>query len=251
MAASSWQAENPYASFGMSVADSPADARVAFVRRTYTHLTVAIYAVAMLEWLILSSDYFTQVVMPTMMGGYNMLILFGAFLAVSYGAEYMAHSSTSRGVQYAALAAYVVAWAVFAAPMLYFAQEMSVKLPGGTSIGVIPAAAIATLVIFAGLTAIAWFSGTDFSFLGAGLGVAALAAFALIIASWIFGFNLGLFFSVAMIALTAGYILYDTSNVMHHYNPSQHVAASLALFASVALLFWYLLRLFMALSSRD
>jgi hypothetical protein len=29
------------------------------------------------------------------------------------------------------------------------------------------------------------------------------------------------------------------------------VAASLALFASVALLFWYILRLVMALSSRD
>ena len=40
-------------------------------------------------------------------------------------------------------------------------------------------------------------------------------------------------------------ILYDTSNIMHHYRLDQHVAASLALFASVALLFWYILQLLM------
>ena len=38
--------------------------------------------------------------------------------------------------------------------------------------------------------------------------------------------------------MAAGYILYDTSNVLHHYRTDQHVAASLALFASVALLFY-------------
>jgi FtsH-binding integral membrane protein len=51
-----------------------------------------------------------------------------------------------------------------------------------------------------------------------------------------------------MIAYAAGAILYNTSNVLHHYRPDQHVAASLALFASVALLFWYVLQLVIALS---
>jgi FtsH-binding integral membrane protein len=35
--------------------------------------------------------------------------------------------------------------------------------------------------------------------------------------------------------------------MIHHYQPGQHVAASLALFASVALLFWWILRLIMSL----
>jgi FtsH-binding integral membrane protein len=39
--------------------------------------------------------------------------------------------------------------------------------------------------------------------------------------------------------------------VLHHYRVGQHVAASLALFASVALLFWYILQLLMSLTSRD
>ena len=48
-----------------------------------------------------------------------------------------------------------------------------------------------------------------------------------------------------MVILAAGFIVYDTSNVMHHYRTDQHVAAALALFGSVALMFWYVLRLFL------
>ena len=67
----------------------------------------------------------------------------------------------------------------------------------------------------------------------------------LIVLSLAFGFNLGLVFSVAMVVLAAGYILYQTSQVLAHYDPAQYVAASLALFSSVALMFWYIIRIFM------
>ena len=73
--------------------------------------------------------------------------------------------------------------------------------------------------------------------------VAGLAALGIAICASLFGFSLGVFFSGAMILLASGYILYDTSNVLHHYRIGQHVAAALALFASVALLFWYVLRI--------
>jgi FtsH-binding integral membrane protein len=43
-------------------------------------------------------------------------------------------------------------------------------------------------------------------------------------------------------------ILYDTSNVLLRFPEDRYVAAALELFASVALMFWYVLRLFM---SRD
>jgi FtsH-binding integral membrane protein len=62
---------------------------------------------------------------------------------------------------------------------------------------------------------------------------------------------LGLLFVAAMILMASGYILYHTSNVMHEYNEEQYVAASLALFASVALLFWYALQLVMSLRNRE
>jgi FtsH-binding integral membrane protein len=48
-----------------------------------------------------------------------------------------------------------------------------------------------------------------------------------------------------MIALAGGAILHDTSKVLHHYPEDKYVAASLELFASVALMFWYVLRLYL------
>ena len=52
---------------------------------------------------------------------------------------------------------------------------------------------------------------------------------------------------LAMVAFAGAAILYDTSNVLRHYPEDRYVAASLELFASTALMFWYVLRL---LSSR-
>jgi len=85
----------------------------------------------------------------------------------------------------------------------------------------------------------------DFSFLRSGLMMATGAALMLIIMSLAFGFNLGLVFSVGMVLLAAAYILYQTSQVLAHYDPRQHVAAALALFSSIALMFWYVIRIFM------
>lgn len=80
--------------------------------------------------------------------------------------------------------------------------------------------------------------------------VGGLAAMAFIVAMIFLpsmGFELlHIVFSIAMVALAAGYILYHTSNIMRHYHTDQHVAAALALFSAVALLFWYILRLVMA-----
>ena len=45
------------------------------------------------------------------------------------------------------------------------------------------------------------------------------------------------------IVFAGGCILYTTSNIIHKYNTNQHVAAALSLFASIALMFWYLLRI--------
>lgn len=72
-------------------------------------------------------------------------------------------------------------------------------------------------------------------------------AFGIILLSMFGFFSLGIVFIVAMIALMCGFILYETSNVLHHYNTNQHVAAALAIFASLATLFWWILRLLMAM----
>ena len=83
-----------------------------------------------------------------------------------------------------------------------------------------------------------------------GLVMASGGALMLIALSLTFGFNLGIVFSVAMVLLAAGYILYQTSLVMAHFSPTQYVAAALMLFSTVATLFWYVLRLLMELNRR-
>src|SRR6202000_2743504 len=58
------------------------------------------------------------------------------------------------------------------------------------------------------------------------------------------GFQLGTWFSVAMIGFAGAAVLYDTSNIIHVYPEDRYVAAAMPLFASIALMFWYVLRLF-------
>jgi hypothetical protein len=159
---------------------------------------------------------------------------------VSYVADRWASSATSVGMQYAGLGLYVVAEAVIFVPILYIAKAMD------PTMGLIGSAAITTLALFGGLTAVVFITRKDFSFLRGILMFGGFAAIGLIVVAVLFQFTLGPIFIYAMIALACGYILYYTSNVLHHYRIGQHVAAALALFAAVALLFWYILQLFMS-----
>jgi FtsH-binding integral membrane protein len=49
-----------------------------------------------------------------------------------------------------------------------------------------------------------------------------------------------------MVALAGAAVLHDTSKVLHHFPEDRYVAAALELFASVALMFWYVLRLYLS-----
>ena len=172
------------------------------------------------------------------------LLVMGGFIAVSYVANSWASSATSISTQYMGLGLYVVAEAIIFVPLLWIAQNFAGP-------DVIPMAGLLTVGVFSGLTAIVMLSGADFSFLRTTLMIAGFVALGVILCSAIFGFQLGLVFIAAMLILASGYILYDTSNVLHHYRIGQHVAASLALFAAVALMFWYMVQLVMSLQSRD
>jgi hypothetical protein len=144
----------------------------------------------------------------------------------------------SIGAQYAALLGFVVAESIIFVPLLYVANRMA---PGATS-----SAALVTFLGFGGLTAVAFITRKDFSFLRGVLGWGFVVAILLIVASVLFGWHMGTWFSVGMVALAGASVLYDTSNVLHHYPEDRYVAAALELFASVALMFWYVLRLFLA-----
>jgi uncharacterized protein len=215
------------------------DSRAQFITRTYNHLFGAIVAFALIE-IALFKTGMAAIIAQTMLG-FSWLLILGAFMVVGWIASRAATSATSKGAQYAGLAAYVVVEALIFVPLLYIAE---VKAPG-----VISSAALVTFMGFAGLTGIAFYTRKDFSFLRGILMWGGIGALVLIAASVLFGFQLGVFFSVAMVVFAGAAILYDTSNVIHHFPEDRYVGAALQLFASAALMFWYILRLFMA--SRD
>lgn len=245
-----FRAATPYATFGTAVIAAPEEARRTFIRKTYTHLAAAIYAFVMLEWLFVQLGWDQAALQMIGNSRWTWLAVLGGFMVVGWVADSWARSATSIGKQYAGLFLYVAAESVIFLPMIAIAKTMTANF-AGQEIPIIGAAGVTTLVMVAGLTTYAYFSKQDFSFLGGFLSMVGWGALALIVVSAVFGFNLGVWFSAAMIIFASGYILYYTSNILRVYRTDQYVAAALALFASVALLFWYVLQIFMSFSNRD
>lgn len=212
--------------------------RAEFISKTYNHLMAAIVGFTLFEvWLFTSG--LAEPIAQALLGGSWLLVL-GVFMVVSWGATRVAQTSSNIGSQYAALAAFVVFEGIIFVPMLYIANT---SFPG-----VIQNAAFVTLAGFAGLTAVAFVTRKDFSFLRSTIMFGGVIAMVAVVSAILFGFELGTWFSVVMVGLAGAAILYDTSNILRDYPEDRYVGAALQLFASVALMFWYVLRIFM---SRD
>ncbi|MDM7924195.1 MAG: Bax inhibitor-1 family protein [Pyrinomonadaceae bacterium] len=230
-------------SFGTSVADSAPAMRAQFIRKTYLLLAAAILAFIGVEVVLFTTgaaDMIANVIFGS--GGIGWLVVLGLFMAVSFLANRWATSETSKVTQLLGLGVFIVAEAVIFVPLIfismYYAGDASVLMKAG----------IVTLGLFLGITATVFITKSDFSFLGPILAIGGFVALGFIASRLLFGFSLGSVFAFVMVAFAGTAILYETSNVLHRFNPNQHVAASLTLFASVALLFWYILSIF---SSRD
>lgn len=227
----------------LTVSQSEPSERAAFIRKTYAHLAGAILAFVGLTAYMVNSPI-ADMLLNIMAMRFGWLMILGGFIIVGRLASGLASSTASQTTQYIGLTLYVIIEAVIFTPLLWMAAHM-VEDPN-----LIAKAGIMTLGIFAGLSLVVFTTKKDFSFLGGILKIGFFVALGLIVCAVIFGFNLGLIFSFAMVLLAGGAILYDTSRIMKHYGPDQHVAASLQLFASIALLFWYVLNILMSLSRR-
>jgi len=208
--------------------------RANFIWRCYAHVTGAILAFAAIEVYFFESGIAERIALPMLQ---NWWMVLGAFILCGWGATHVAHRIESKNAQYAAFAVFVMMQALIFAPMLFIANA---RAPG-----MIESAAGVTVLGVVGLVATAMITRKDFSFLRGMMVWGFMLAMVAIIGSMIFGFHLGTWFSVAMIGFAGAAVLYDTSNIMHHYPQDKYVAASMQLFASIAMMFWYILRLFM------
>jgi FtsH-binding integral membrane protein len=214
--------------------------RVAFYKKTYAHVAGGVLAFILFEYLLLQSDAIVNFAL-SMTQGYRWLIMLGGFMFITNYAEKMALKSGDRNKQYLAFGLYILAEAFIFVPLIYIA---AFYMESGAEI--LNQAAIVTLALFTGLSAVVFLTKKDFSFLKTGLTIGFFIAIGLIIAGTLFGFNLGLWFSVGMCLLAGGSILYQTSNLVNKYTTDDYVPAALGLFASLMLLFWYILQIFMS-----
>lgn len=226
---------------GSVVSELPGEAKAGFIRRTYGHLAIAIAAFALIEYQLIQMGLGQKAMALLATSKWSWLIVLGAFMGVGMLANKWAHSGASRELQYAGLGLYVVAEAIIFLPLIYMAQTFAP--------GVLQNAAIITGSLVAGITLVVFTTRKDFSFVGPALKIGGMVAMGVIIAAIVFGFELGMFFSAVMILFAGGCVLYTTSNILHTYREDQHVAASLALFASVALMFWYVVQFLMSFNS--
>lgn len=225
------------------VAEVEPEIRVHFVRQVYTHVAAAWLGFFIMEAVLLSlrpTYVFTAYVLTI---PYGWLAVLGAFMGVGWVARVLVTGGLPLKYQYVGLASYVLAEAVVFAPLIIVAVAMAGP-------AVLLHAVLLSAALFAGLTAIVFVTKADFSFLRSVLTVAGFVSLGLIIGSVIFGFNLGLAFSAAMIAVAGGAILYDTSRILNDHEPDEYVSAALELFASMALLLWYVIRILMRLGRR-
>ncbi|PCJ52101.1 MAG: permease [Candidatus Hydrogenedentota bacterium] len=209
--------------------------RAQFITRTYMHLFGAIMLFTAIEIVLFTTGIAEP--MAQAMLGVSWLFVLGGFVIVSWFASRAAYNAESKGAQYGALSLFVLAEAIIFVPLLYIAD---IKAPGA-----IQSAALITFAGFTGLTAIAFFTRKDFSFLGGLIKWGFMVALLAIVGGVIFGFHLGTWFSVAMVGMAGAAVLYDTSKILRDFPEDKYVSASLQLFASIALMFWYILQLIM------
>ena len=215
--------------------------RATFIRCAYMHLAGAVVGFIILSARFIFSGLGKMMLRVLMNSGqFGWLVVLGAFILVSMLATRLADNVESNQTQLIGLGIYVLAEALIFAPLLTLAAYINPAIIG--------AAGITTALLVGGLTFTAFTTKKDFSFMRSFLTMAGFIAFGAIIASIFMGFSLGVWFSAAMVLLCAGFVLYDTSNIIHHYPTDRPAGAALHLFASIATMFWYVLRIFM---SRD
>jgi uncharacterized protein len=222
--------------YSMPVAESSAEVRGSFLVRVYSHLALAILLFVGIEVWLFQTGIAEAIVGA--FSGVNWLLILGAFMILSWLATFLARPSVSRPLQYLGLVFYVGLQAVITVPLLYLANQ--------SAPGTIASAAQVTLGGFFLLTGVVVVTRKDFSFLRTFLVWGGIFALGAIACAVLFNFDLGTWFSVAMVLLAGGSILHTTSAVMRDYPEDADLAAAIQLFAGVALMFWYVLRLFLS-----
>lgn len=236
---------NPYAYAGeVPAAQAAVEERVAFLRKTYTLLLAGILTFAATLWAAGSvepvrgmAEGLAKVIFGSRWGW---LLYAGLFIGGSMAVHAFAEKKPLNVVLFFGFAFLM---GLLISPLVYMVLAQS------DGVRTVNQAALLTALVFAGLSAYVFFSGRSFSFLGGALSIGSIALFGIfIIGGLTGGLGGGTWISGFVVALMAGYILYDTDAILRRYPTTMHVAAACVLFVDVIILFKHLLFL---LARRD
>ncbi|MBQ9874518.1 MAG: US12 family protein [Thermoguttaceae bacterium] len=234
--------ESPYARQREAVR---AEDRSTLVTKTYLNLSGAVFAFAVLEALIFMivgpAPILELISTNVRVAG---IVMLGICMGGPWLGTKLLGENPSRGRQYGLLCYYVAMYAIIMTPLLALALA-------ALGLQVIVQAACITAALFVALSSVVFMTRANFSGMRSFLWFASVAALILIVASFIFpSLVLGIWFSGAMVVLAGAYILYDTSKLMREARVGDDVLCAVEIFASLMMLFYYVLRILMALNRR-
>ncbi|MDH3679984.1 MAG: Bax inhibitor-1 family protein [Acidimicrobiia bacterium] len=212
--------------------------RVAFLVKVYQHVALAVLAFIAFEAVLFATGLAEAIYEFLAGSGIAWLLILGGFMIVSSIASRSAHNLGDVRAQYGGLFALALAESLIFAPFLYLAFNQGGAATVGSAAGV-------TAVGFGALSVVAFTTRKDLSFLRPLILWGSIVAIGLIVAAVAFQFDLGIVFTIAMIGLAGASILYQTQQIVRRYPEWAYVGAAVSLFASLMMLFWYVLRLFL------
>ena len=209
-------------------ADAGVEARLNFIRLTYV-LFLASIVTAVVGGIISLNSPIAGIVM-----GMPLLILL--ILPLSIGAQYL---SDRPGLGNLALFGFALIMGMLIAPIINLYSPNTVTQAGAL-----------TVLIFSALTAYVFITRKDFNFLGGIVFVGLIACIGGGLLNFFFFKNSGFSYWLAwgVLMFSAGFVLYDTSNIMRNYPLNRPAGAALGLFISFFNIFMSLLRI---LNGRD
>ena len=236
---------NPYRSLEAPVAAfAAASERAAFLKKVYGILFLGILGFAATLWAAANvpivHDWSMSMGRAIYGSRFGWLLYMGIFIGGSMAVHAVAEQKVLGPI---AFGAWAFLLALLISPIVLMINGMA---DGAT---IISQASGLTALVFGGLTVYVLYTGSDFSWMRGALMVLFVALMGAALLGWLMGFSLGLWYSVGVVVLFAGYILYDTSQILHRLPTTMAMSGAILLFTDVVLLFKHILILLA--SSRD
>ena len=213
--------------------------RVGFIRKTYAHLAVELLGVFLVAWMAVTVPALRAISVALLT---NILFYIAAIFGVSFVSRKLMEGNRAVSTQYFGAGLWVFFLGMLVAPLALIAEARF------GSLAVLGEAFVLTGCVFGGLTAYVFISKKDFSFMGSALAMISMIMFGVMIISAFMG-GLPSIWSLLMVVLMGGWVLYDTSNVLKHRRVDQYVAASVDLLVDFVYMFFHIALLLM--SGRD